>query len=138
KSKMDRLVPPTNQEAAQGKQQVTAEKIEKTIEKEELKAFNETATRLLEDHDSVSIISAALKLLTKERKDVPVRISSVQPISVKSGRGGGRRSGKGRGRGDSNRRNHGGGKRCYNKRKHGGQDGNQNRRKGGFKKHQNH
>lgn len=129
KSKMKRIVPPTNQEAARGKQQVTAENIVKTIEKADLKAFNETATELLEDHDSVSIISAALKLLTKERKDVPVRISSVQPISVKSGRSGG----KGRGRGDSNRHK-GGGKRFYNKRNSGGGHGGgkPNRRKGGF------
>src|SRR5699024_11211211 len=103
-------------------------KIVKTIEKEDLQAFNETATKLLEDHDSVSVISAALKLLTKERKDVPVRISSVQPISVKNGRGGG---GKGRGRGGDSNRRKGGGKRFYNKRKPHGQGGNQNRRKGG-------
>lgn len=126
KSKMKRMVPPTNQEAARGKQQVTAEKIAQTIAEEDIKAFNESATELLEDHDSVSIISAALKLLTKERKDVPVRISSVQPISVKGGRGG-------QGRGDSNRRK-GSGKRFYNKRNQSGHSNGPNRRKGSFQK----
>ena len=130
KSKMKRMVPPTNQEAARGKQQATADNITKTIEKGDLKQFNETATELLEDYDSVSVVSAALKLLTKERKDVPVRISSVQPISVKSG-GGGR---GGRGGRDSNRRHQGGGKRFYGKRGSGGQGGGGNRRKGNYQK----
>ncbi|HLS65842.1 MAG TPA: DEAD/DEAH box helicase [Pseudogracilibacillus sp.] len=83
KSKMKRLVPPTNEDAAQGMQQVTAERIVKAIDEKGLQSFNETATELLEEHDSVSIVSAALKLLTKERKDIPVQISSAQPISVK-------------------------------------------------------
>lgn len=130
KSKMKRLVPPTNQEAQRGKQQVAAEKISKTIEAgEDLKSYNETAAALLEDHDSVTVVSAALKLLTKERKNVPVRISSVQPISVKNMHGGGRG-----GRSDGKRHKSGGGKRFYNKRhsssgNHGGK-----RRKGNFGK----
>src|SRR5699024_5897290 len=68
----------------------TAQKIASAIESGDLKGFNETAKNLLDEHDSVTVVSAALKLLTKERKNVPVRISSVQPISVKGGRGGGR------------------------------------------------
>lgn len=131
KSKMKRVVPPTNQEAARGKQQATANNIVKAIEENELKSYNETATQLLENHDSVSVISAALKLLTKERKDVPVQISSAQPISVKNNRGGG----KGRGRGDSNRRNKGG-KRFYNKRHSHGKGQYQNRNKSNYKNKQ--
>lgn len=102
KSKMKRLVPPTNQEAERGKQQVAAERLVRAIEKEDLKSYNQTASELLEDHDSVSLVSAALKLLTKERKNVPVRISSVQPISVKGS--------------PQQRRKSGGGKRFYGNR----------------------
>lgn len=112
KSKMTRTVPPTNQEAQRGKQQVTAENIAEAIEKEDLRAFNETAKNLLDEHDSVTVVSAALKLLTKERKEVPVNISGAQPISVKGGRGG---------RGDGRRQGKGGGKRFYNKRNSGSQ-----------------
>ncbi len=132
-SKMERMVPPTNQEAARGKQQATADSITKTIEKGELQEYNQTATELMEEYDSISVVSAALKLLTKERKDVPVRISSVQPISVKSGGG---RGGRGGGR-DSNRRPQSGGKRFYGKRGSGGQGGSGgggNRRKGNYQK----
>src|SRR5699024_4124653 len=133
KSKMKRIVPPTNQEAARGKQQATANNIVKAIEENEWKSYNETATELLENHDSVSIISAALKLLTKEREDVPVQIAAAEPANVKNNRGGG----KGRGRGESNRRNKGG-KRFYNKRhSHGkGQGQYQNRNKSNYKNKQ--
>ena len=108
KSKMKRMVPPTNQEAARGKQQATAEKLLKLIENEDLQSFHQTATELLEDHDSISVVSAALKMLTKERKDVPVTISSVQPISVKNTRSKGPKGRKG------------GGKRFYGNRSKGG------------------
>ena len=121
KSKMTRLVPPTNKEAQQGKQQVTAEKIAETIEKQDLKAFNDTAKSLLDEHDSVSVVAAALKLMTKERENVPVRISGAQPISVKGGRGGGRGDGK---------RPNKGGKRFYGKRNSGSQG--YKRRKGNY------
>lgn len=137
KSKMKRIVPPTNQEAARGKQQATAEKLMQLIEKEDLKSFHQTATELLEDHDSVSVVSAALKMLTKERNEVPVQISSVQPISVKGGGGGGRgRGGRGgRGGRQDNRRKGGGGKRFYGNRKNSGGGG--GRRKGNFQKRRN-
>jgi len=136
KSSMKRIVPPTNSDAARGKQQAIADNISKAIEKENLKQYTETATALLNEHDSVSVVAAALKLLTKERSDVPVRISSVQPISVKTGGGRGGRGGRGGGRGrggrDSNRRPQGGGKRFYGKR--GNQGGGGNRRKGNYQK----
>ena len=116
KSKMERIVPPTNTEAARGQQQAAAENLIKTMSENDLKAYQDTAKELLDDHDSISIVSAALSLLTKERKDVPIRISSVQPISVKGGGGGG-----------GNRRS--GGKRFYGKK--GGGSGKGGNRQGG-------
>src|SRR5699024_8675477 len=103
KSKMERIVPPTNTEAARGKQQAAAENLVKAISENDLKKYQDTAKELLDDHDSVSLVSAALSLLTKERKNTPVRISGVQPISV-----------KGPGKGGGNRQS--GGKRFYNKK----------------------
>lgn len=83
KSKMKRLMPPTYKDAQRGKQQVTVERIEKTIEGQDLKDYHEAANALLNDHDSITVIAAALKMLTKERRDTPVQISSVAPVSVK-------------------------------------------------------
>ncbi|OZU89186.1 DEAD/DEAH box helicase [Virgibacillus indicus] len=87
KSKMKRMMPPTNRDAQRGQQQVAMEKLLKTIDQQDLKAYHETANEVLQDNDSITVIAAALKLLTKERRDTPVRISSVAPISVKKAYG---------------------------------------------------
>ncbi len=82
-------------------------KIVQHIQKDDLTSYRETAVELLEEHDSVTVIAAALKMLTKERNSVPVRISSIAPVSVKKaenmhdkkGRNNKRFYGKGRGKG---------------------------------------
>ncbi|HLR14396.1 MAG TPA: DEAD/DEAH box helicase [Bacillota bacterium] len=127
KGQIKRLVPPTNQQAQRGQQQVVVENLVKAMEEKDLKSYNETATQLLEEHDSVSVISAALSLLTKERKHTPVRLSSIAPISVqRQGRGGG----KGGPRRSNNKRFHG------KRRGQGGKQGGRNR-KGNFQKGRN-
>ncbi|WP_087974525.1 DEAD/DEAH box helicase [Oceanobacillus rekensis] len=126
KSKMKRLVPPTNQDAQRGQQQVTMDKIVKTISNKDLQPYQETAKHLLEDNDSITVIAAALSMLTKERRDTPVRISSVAPISMKKAQGSGSK--------DNNRRSNN--KRVYGQRS-GGQGGrNQGgrNRKGNFQR----
>src|SRR5690625_1982510 len=78
KSKINRLMAPTHEEAKRGQQQATIDKITETISKRDLRVYEDAARELLDDHDSIKVISAAISLLTKERKNVPVRLSSVQ------------------------------------------------------------
>ncbi|MFA1822576.1 DEAD/DEAH box helicase [Virgibacillus oceani] len=127
KSKMKRLVPPTIHDARKGQQQVTVDKILKTIEQSDLKPYKQTANDLLEDHDSISVIAAALKLMTKERRDTPVRISSVAPISVKKAQ----RS-KDNNRRSNNKRFYG--KRGQGNRGQGGRNQGGRNRKGNYNK----
>lgn len=130
KSKMKRLAPPTNQDAKRGQQQVTIEKIQKTISERDLSSYQEAAKDLLEDNDSISVVAAALSLLTKERRDTPVRISSVAPISVKKALNskGGQRT--------KNKRFYSG--RNQGNRNQGGRNqGGQRNRKGNFQKRRN-
>lgn len=130
KSKMKRLMPPTNQEAKQGQQQMAADKILETIEQKDLKSYHGTANELLQEHDSITVVAAALKILTKERRDVPVRISSMAPVSVKKAK-----QGQGNNRRSNNKRYQGKrGKGGWNKgRNQGGRN-----RKGNFQKRRNH
>ncbi|WP_404457554.1 DEAD/DEAH box helicase [Oceanobacillus kapialis] len=124
KSKMKRMVPPTNHDAQKGQQQVTVDNILKTIEEKDLKRYHEAANNLLQEHDSISVVAAALKLMTKERRDTPVRISSVAPISVKKAQN------------SNDRRSNN--KRFYGKRNQGGGRGQGGRnRKGNFQKRRN-
>jgi len=83
KSQIKRLMAPTDQEARRGQQQAAVDKLIETIAKKNLTSYEETAKELLAKHDSAEIIAAALSLLTKERSNRPVRLSAVQPISVK-------------------------------------------------------
>ncbi|GGB55577.1 DEAD/DEAH box helicase [Virgibacillus dakarensis] len=108
KSKMKRIMPPSSQDALRGQQQVAVEKLLKTIEQKDLKAYHETANELLQDHDSITVIAAALKMLTKERRNTPVRISSIQPISVKKAQRGKDNNKRGNKRNYYGKRNQGG------------------------------
>ncbi|WP_067730267.1 DEAD/DEAH box helicase [Oceanobacillus damuensis] len=121
KSKMKRLVPPSNQDAQRGQQQVTIDKIVKTINQKDLQPYQEAAKELLEDNDSITVIAAALSMLTKERRDTPVKISSVAPISVK----------KAHNSKDSRRSNN---KRFYGQRGQGGRNQGGRNRKGNFQR----
>ncbi len=85
KSKMKRLNAPSYDEAKRGQQQITVSRLQSAIGSKELRDYRETAAELLDEHDSITIVSAALKLLTKERRQAPVTLSSVQPVSVKRG-----------------------------------------------------
>ncbi|UOQ46563.1 DEAD/DEAH box helicase [Halobacillus salinarum] len=83
KKKVERLHVPSSDEAKRGQQQVAVDKIKETIDANDLNKYHQAADQLLQDHDASEVVAAALKLLTKERDEVPVRLTSVQPISVK-------------------------------------------------------
>ncbi|MDL4840148.1 DEAD/DEAH box helicase [Aquibacillus rhizosphaerae] len=95
KSKIARLTPPSMDEARRGQQQLTVEKLISTIDKKDLQDYRETASELLEQYDSATVVSAALKMLTKERRNAPVTLTSVQPVSVKGGPKGGKKNYRG-------------------------------------------
>jgi len=130
-SKMKRMAPPTYQEAKRGQQQAAADKLRKKIGQQELQDYQETASELLQDHDSITVVAAALKMMTKERRNAPVNISSVQPISVKKTQSGGKNN-KGR---PQNKKFYG--KRGQGGRKQGGRNQGGRNRKGNYQKHRN-
>lgn len=137
KSKMERLVPPTNQDAERGQQQVAVDKILNTVEKKDLQSYHESANELLRDHDSITVISAALNMLTKKRRNTPVRITSVAPVSVKGTKGGGKNANR---RSNNKRfqgKRHGGrnqGGQSQGGRNHGGRNQGGRNHKGNFQK----
>lgn len=105
KSKIQRIAIPSYDEARRGQQRLAVKKLTRTIKKKDLKDFHETATELLEEYDSLSIVAAALSLMTKKRRQTPVKLSSVQPISVKRHKNKGNKY-----RGKNNRKRHYGNK----------------------------
>lgn len=98
---------PTMAEAMEGKQRVLAERLIDAVGSEEdTSAFKYVAAQLLEQYDSVQLLSAAMKLLTGDKKDVNVELTPEDPIRSKrrkfDGRGGGGGYGGGGRRGGYN------------------------------------
>lgn len=91
---MEALVPPTADEAVIGLQRVAVEQLETMTEKNNLGSYRELATEMLEKHDAVDLVAAALKTLTKDPEDAPVSITEERPLPS---RGGGGYKGKGGG-----------------------------------------
>lgn len=114
KKKMEALVPPTADEAVIGLQRVAMEQLETMTEKNNLGSYRELATEMLDKHDAVDLIAAALKTLTKDPEDAPVQITEERPLPSRGGggykgKGGGRSSGGGyKGKGGSGRPSSGG------------------------------
>ncbi|MFQ3545159.1 DEAD/DEAH box helicase [Halobacillus rhizosphaerae] len=113
KKKVERLRVPSSDEAKRGQQQIAVEKITENLQSDDLKKYHQAADQLLQEHDASDVVAAALKMLTKERDEVPVRLSSVQPISVKNAQGKNKKSYRGK---DGNRNfNRSGGNKSRNR-----------------------
>ncbi len=91
KRKIVRMPVPTITEAIEGQQRLAVEKILNQIEEGNLDQYRGRAEDLLAETDSVALVSAALKLLTKEPDTTPIKITEEAPLRSRSFGGGGRR-----------------------------------------------
>ncbi|MDN4606334.1 DEAD/DEAH box helicase [Sporosarcina highlanderae] len=133
KKRMTPLQPPTEDEALIGQQRLAVEQLEELIAKNNLNDYLPLASELLEKFDAKEIVAAAIRSLTKEPDDTPVKITEERPLpnrktqsrdrgGFKGSRGGGRSFGGGRGYGSG-----GGGSRRSSRDR----DGRRDRSKGG-------
>ncbi|MEO2204263.1 DEAD/DEAH box helicase [Paenibacillus pabuli] len=118
---------PTMAEAVEGKQRLTAERLLEIVQSGELNEYKGIAIQLLEQYDSVQLLSASLKLLTGDKKDAQVDLTPEDPIRAKRRkpdvRSGGRkpsgysgnRSSSGGGGYNRDRNSSGGGRGGYNR-----------------------
>lgn len=109
KKRMTPLKPPTADEALVGQQEVAVQQLKAIVEKNHLSTYRAMAEELLQEADAIDLVAAALKSLTKEPDDTPVKISEERPLPMRGGRGGGR-GGNGGGRGNGGRGSNGGGR----------------------------
>ncbi|MEH7238766.1 DEAD/DEAH box helicase [Bacillus sp. JJ1562] len=98
KRKMDKMKPPTLDEALEGQQKMTMEKIVSMIESNNLSYYTRIAEELLEEHDSVSVVAAAIKLMTKEPDATPIKLTEEAPVRIKRDNKDNNRGGRDRGR----------------------------------------
>lgn len=83
---------PTYQELLVGRRQAAIEKLLITAEEGKIQEYVHIAEQLLNDADSVQLVAAALKLLTKEPNTTPVQITALEPLRVKKVPGNARKS----------------------------------------------
>ncbi|MEA1961019.1 MAG: DEAD/DEAH box helicase [Bacillota bacterium] len=84
KQQIDRQPVPTVNEVFAGLQRMVVENLLAVTEKEDIQQYKSLAESLLDEHDSVTLLSAALKMLTREPETSPAQmLSEVPPIRVK-------------------------------------------------------
>jgi ATP-dependent RNA helicase DeaD len=110
--KIDRMKPPTLDEALEKQQRLIAEKLSSIIEAgENLSYYKRMAEELLEEHESVELVAAALKAMTKEPDSTPIKLTDEPPVVVRD---------RNRGRNDRNRSRGGERDRDRNRNRKGG------------------
>lgn len=83
KSRLERKSIPTITEAMEGLQRATVEKLLEVVERGEYYTHKAMAEELLTEHDSVTIVSAALKMLTKEPDNTQIKLTEEPPLRGK-------------------------------------------------------
>lgn len=90
--KIARMPAPTMVDALEGQKRLVVEKLLNQIEVGDYDHYKGRAEELLTEFDSVSLLSAALKMLTKEPDVTPVKLTEERPLRVRSNKVGKRPS----------------------------------------------
>lgn len=80
KRKIVRRPVPTLTQAIEGQQRLTVERLLQTIESNGIESYKSLAETLLDETDSVLLLAAALKLLTKEPDTTPIALTAEEPL----------------------------------------------------------
>lgn len=83
KRKMTRKPVPTINDAVEGQQRVAIERLMSAVESGNNRQYKEVAENLLQENDSVTLLAAALKLLTKETDASPVKLTEETPMRIR-------------------------------------------------------
>lgn len=83
KGKIQRKPIPTVAEAIELKQRAAFDKMTQLVEEGQHTQFKEMASELLEQYDSITLVSVALKLLTKDATEVPIKLTAEEPRFAK-------------------------------------------------------
>ncbi len=83
--KLTKMAVPTLSDAIEGQQRLAAEKLMRQVEEGGAEQYRGRAEELLGELDSVSLVAAALKMLTKEPTTTPVKITEEAPLRPRYG-----------------------------------------------------
>ena len=80
KRKIVRMPVPTITDAIEGQQKLAVEKLLRQVEEGNFEQYKGRAEELLAEMDSVALLAAAIKLMTKEPDTTPVKITEEAPL----------------------------------------------------------
>ncbi|MEW6066320.1 DEAD/DEAH box helicase [Desulforamulus profundi] len=83
KHKITRRPVPTIKETIEGQQRLTMEKLLRVVEEGDFQQYRGLAEDLLVETDSVTLLAAALKMLTKEPNRTPIELTEERPLRSK-------------------------------------------------------
>ena len=83
KGKIARKPVPTIKEAIEGQQRLAMDKLLLAVEKGDLGNYKGLAESLLEENNAITLLSAALKILTNESDRTPVTLTEERPLGMK-------------------------------------------------------
>lgn len=83
RSKMQKYHNPTLEQARKARYTQAADRLLSFVEEEKGAELRETAERLLQEYDAVTVLSSALKMLTKEVSTERVSLTEEQPLKMK-------------------------------------------------------
>lgn len=86
KRKILRIPVPSVNDAVEGQQQIAIDKLMETVGDDDTSRYKELAKGLLENTDSVTLLAAALKLLTKEPATMPIKLTEESSLRFKKPR----------------------------------------------------
>lgn len=83
RGKISRKPVPTTKDAFEGQQRLAMDMLLQAVEKGDIEKYRGLAEELLDETDSVSLVAAALKVLTKETDRSPVVLTDERPVAAK-------------------------------------------------------
>ncbi len=86
KKKIERKSIPSPMDALEGQKKIVTDKLQAIIEEKSNLQYRQVAEELLDEYDSVTVISAALKMLIKEPDKTPIELTAESPLRVKEDR----------------------------------------------------
>jgi ATP-dependent RNA helicase DeaD len=83
KRRLTREAAPSDIDALQGQQRLILEKLMGVIEENHTTPYRALAAKLLNEQDSVTLVAAALKLLTRERDNTPITLTEERSAAAR-------------------------------------------------------
>ncbi|MDQ0189735.1 DEAD/DEAH box helicase [Alicyclobacillus cycloheptanicus] len=83
KRRLERRPLPTLTEARLGMQRVAMEQLTKAVSEDNLGGYKALAEELLDQYDSSMLVAAALKLLSKTNREIPITLTEEKPLRAK-------------------------------------------------------